>query len=553
MRQSIGRRIACILACAVLGACTKVGTAGSGSGDGPSAGRHPWTVAGHMRIGIQNSPNTLDPILSANTTEAMIDRFIFDPLVSVDGTGKNDVPVLAAVVPTLANGGISKDGLTITYHLRTNVKWHDGVPFTSKDVKFTWRAVMSNKNNVVTRTGYELVESMDTPDDRTVVMHMKKAFSPAVDTIFAESDSPYYVMPAHLLAGLDNINQIDFNSAPIGTGPFKFEKWIRGDHIDLVANKDYFLGRPKIERITLKVISDENTEVNQLRTHDLDWQFEASPDLYSTLKTVPDINLVLQDRNEFERFEMNTTHPPLDDVRVRQAISYGIDRAKLVGSLTGGSATPGDQDLPPFMWAHSANVTRYVPDPVKAKALLTEAGYAPGPDGILVKGGKKLELVLVTNSTNATRRSGVVQIQAMLRNVGILVDVKTYQGALLFATKGQGGILQNGKYDMSWTGWVSGLDPDNSSLYTCGARPPNGNNTSSYCNPDMDSAQTDALKNFDRPTRKKAYDRIESILTRDIPVIPIWWPRQIQPVNPDLKNFTPNPVTADWNAYQWDI
>jgi ABC-type transport system substrate-binding protein len=146
-----------------------------------------------------------------------------------------------------------------------------------------------------------------------------------------------------------------------------------------------------------------------------------------------------------------------------------------------------------------------------------------------------------------------VQIQAMLHAVGIDVEVKTYDGGLLFRAYGQGGILQTGRFDLSWTAWVAGIDPDNSSLVVCAERPPSGNNTSRYCNPALDAAEDDALTHFDRPTRKKAYDRIESILTRDIPILPIWWPRQIQPVNPDLKNFTPNPVTTTWNAYQWDI
>jgi peptide/nickel transport system substrate-binding protein len=554
MRHTVARFVAGAVLCAFVAGCSKVGsnttspTAGS-----TTAGRHTWTRAGYLRIGIQAEPATLNPLLAGNTTEAMIGRLIFDPLVTVDETGKNDVPVLAAVVPTLQNGGISKDGLTITYHLRHNIKWHDGFPFTSKDVKFSWKAILDKNNNVETHTGYELASSVDTPDDYTVVFHMKKPFSPAVDTLFGDSDSPYSVVPEHLLASLPNINTIPFNSMPIGTGPYKIVRWVHGDHIDLEANRDYFLGRPKIEHITIKTIPDENTEVNQLRTHDLDWQFEASPDHYNVLKTVPDITLVLQDRNEFERFDLNTVHPPLDDVRVRQAISYTIDRAALVARLTGGSAAAADQDLPPFLWAHSSTITHYPPDTAKAKALLAQAGFAPGPDGILVRNGKRLSLVLVTNVSNSTRKSGVVQIQSMLRTVGIDVEVKTYTGTLLFETYGQGGILQTGKYDMAWTGWVSGVDPDNSSLYVCSARPPGGNNDTRYCKPEMDAAQTDALTHFDRPTRKKAYDRIETMLTRDIPTIPIWWPRQIQPINPDFKNFKPNPVTADWNAYQWDI
>lgn len=345
--------LACALACIVSAACTKIGTTDATAGPGESGARHAWTKPGILRVGLQTSPNTLDPLLAANTTEGMVDRLLFDVLVSIDETGKKQVPILAETVPTLANGGISKDGLTITYHLRKNVKWHDGVPFSSKDVKFSWNAILNKSNNVITHTGYELVRSVDTPDADTAVFHMKKRFSPAVDTLFGESDDPYEVVPEHILGKLHDINAIPFNSSPIGTGPFKFKEWAHGDHITLVRNDDYFLGKPKLDQIVLRTVPDENTELNQLKTHDLDWQFEASPQQYKELKTMRDIVPLLQNKNEYERIQINTKHPPLDDVRVRQAIAYAIDRQKLVATLTFGSASVADQDHPPFMWAYA--------------------------------------------------------------------------------------------------------------------------------------------------------------------------------------------------------
>jgi len=538
------------VACTLLAGCTKVGTESGAA----ASGRHPWTIPGTLRIGVQSTPNTLNGILGTNTTEGMINRLIFDPLVSVDASGTTQVPILAAEVPTLENGGISKDGLTITYRLRQNVLWHDGVPFTSEDVKFTWSAIVNPKNNVIATTGYNLVKSVDTPDKYTAVFHMKQRFSPAVNTLFGESDDPYEIIPAHLLASLPNINQIPFNSAPIGTGPFKVKQWARGDHIELVPNDKYFLGAPKLNRILIKFIPDENTELNQLRSHEIDWQLEASPQEYSTLKRLADLNIILQDKNEYERIQVNTSHPPLDDVLVRRAIASAIDVSKLVHDLTFGSATIADQDLPPFMWAHADNVARYPYDLQKAKDLMRQAGWTPGPDGILLKNGTPLRpLLLVTNSSNATRRSGVVQVQAMLRQLGIDVSIKEFPGSLLYAAMGAGGILQNGKFDLAWTGWVAGIDPDQASIFFCNATPPHGNNETHYCNKDVDAVENAALEHFDQPTRKAAYAKIEAILSRDLPQITLWWPRQIQPTNPDFKGFTPNPVTESWNAYQWTI
>ncbi|MBC5810786.1 MAG: hypothetical protein GIW95_08050, partial [Candidatus Eremiobacteraeota bacterium] len=192
-------------------------------------------------------------------------------------------------------------------------------------------------------------------------------------------------------------------------------------------------------------------------------------------------------------------------------------------------------------------------DLTKAKGLMAQAGFAAGADGILGKDGKRASLTLVTNTSNATRRAGVVQIQAMLHQLGIEVEIKTYPGSVLFAQKNAGGILQGGKFDLAWTGWVAGYDPDQSSIYMCDKTPPNGNNETHYCNKDVDRAEESALTHFDLATRKADYAKIEAALSRDQPQIVLWWPRQIQPTNPDFQGFTPNPVTESWNAYQWTI
>lgn len=517
-----------------------------------SGARHAWTHPGELRIAIQNSPNNLNAILASNTTENMLDRLIFSVLVTNGEHGK-PVPDLAREVPTLANGGVSRDGKTITYHLRTGVTWQDGVPFTSRDVAFTFAAIMNPQNDVISRNGYDRVARVETPDAATVVFHLKGAYGPAVNTIFAESDTPYGILPAHLLAKYPNLNTVPFDSAPIGTGPFVVTQWARGDHIDLAPNPRYFLGRPKLAKICVAIVTDENTELNELRTHDIDWQFEASPQQYRDLKTLPDLRVVLQDRNEYERLQMNGSHPPLDDVRVRRAIASAIDTQRLVDTLTYGSATKADQDLPPFLWAHARNVTRYPFDPAKAKALLRAAGWTPGADGVLERGGHRLSLTIVSNSTNATRRLGIVQIQAMLRRLGIEVEPKLFLGSLLFAPLGEGGILQKGAFDLAFTGWVAGIDPDQANLFTCAAWPPHGNNEYRYCNKALDSAEADALRTSDQHARAAAYARVERILTTDEPQVVLWWPRQVQPINPDFRHFTPNPVTASWNAYQWEI
>jgi peptide/nickel transport system substrate-binding protein len=540
--------IGALISTLCFSACSKVDQSTNG-GSG--------TIPGTLRIAIQRSPNTLNPVLSANTTEGLLNRLSFDTLVSVAGDGKTVVPDLATEVPTTQNGGISKDGLTITYHLHSGVRWQDGVPFTSKDVKFTWQAMMNNANNVNERTGYEDVASVDTPNDTTVVFHLKRKFAPFINTVFAESDSPVCIIPEHLLAKYPDLNHVPFNQQPIGTGPFKVVRWVRGDHIELVANDEYFRGKPKLRSIIVREIPDENTSVNALRSHDIDWIFEASPDLYAQLKAIAGVEVRLLAQPQTLAMALNNARPPLNDIQVRRAIAYALDKQALVAKNTGGSAEVVWADQPPYSWAYEPNVIRYPHDLAKAKALLAEAGWTPGSDGMLRKNGQPLSLQLSYNVENVTRRQASVQVQAMLRQVGIDVQIKPYPANLFFATYGQGGIMTNGKYDLAIFGWIAGYDPDDHSLFACDQIPrpghPDGVNYSRYCSKAMDSAQTAALSSYDQAIRKPAYSQIQKLIAQDAPVIYIWVPRQIQPINPAFKGFAPNPVNEAWNAYEWEI
>ncbi|HEV3088547.1 MAG TPA: peptide ABC transporter substrate-binding protein [Candidatus Elarobacter sp.] len=542
------------LACALsVSACSKVGDQTSATSTGSANG----IIPGELRVATQRSPNTLNPILSANTTEGFLNRLSFDTLLTVDGTTKKTVPDLATEVPTLENGGISKDGLTITYHLHSGVKWHDGVPFTSKDVKFSWQAMMNNANNVNERVGYEDVKSVDTPNDTTVVFHLKHKFAPFVNTVFAESDSPICIVPEHLLAKYPNLNQIPFNQQPIGTGPFKVARWVRGDHVELVANDDYFKGKPKLRSIFVREIPDENTSLNAIRSHDVDYIFEASPQLYKQLKGLTGVNIVLNDQPQTLGIAMNTSRPLLSDLRVRRAITYAVDKQALVDKNTGGSAVVAWSDQPPFMSVYEPNVMKYPHDVAKAKALLADAGWTPGPDGIVRQGGQPLQLQLAYNVENVTRRLAAVQVQAMLKDAGIDSVIKAYPANIYFATYGQGGIMTTGKFDLAMYGWIAGIDPDDHSLYSCDQIPkpshPDGVNYTRYCNKEMDAAQLAALGTYDETARKKAYSTIQKLLARDVPQDYIWYPRQAHALVPEFKGFAPNPVNESWNAYEWEI
>ncbi|MBV8331806.1 MAG: peptide ABC transporter substrate-binding protein [Candidatus Eremiobacteraeota bacterium] len=504
-----------------------------------------------LRIAININPTNLNGILQQNTMESFVDGLIFDNLVTLDAQHR-EVPDLAAEVPTVANGDIGKDGLTIRYRLRHGVTWHDGAPFTSRDVKFSWQAIMNPANNVVSRRGYDQVASVDTPDPYTVVFRMKRLFAPAVDTIFGESDTPLRILPAHLLAKYPNLNQIPFNAAPVGTGPFKFARWERGDRIVLSANPSYFRGAPKLREITLLIILDDNTIEAQVRSHEVDLAMEVPATMYRDLADAPGVVRQLVTAPVFNAIEFNAARPPLDDLRLRRALVMAIDRAGITRDDTYGTGTVASADLSPFYWAYDPSLEPAPYDPSAARALLDAAGWRAGADGMRVRNGQRLSLQLVYGQGNAIGRAIVAQVQQMLRKAGVDVQAKSYDYATLYAAAESGGILNGGKFDLAVYSWVSGADPDNASQWACNAIPPAGNNISRYCSPKMDAVQRLALSTFDRSVRTKAYHDVESLLVEDAPAAFLYYRSLVYVRVPDLKNFTPNGTSEGWNAQEWN-
>ena len=505
-----------------------------------------------LTIALPINPTQLNPILPQNSNENFVDGLLFNELVTLDDRG-NEVPDLAAVVPTLQNGGISKNGLTITYHLRPNATWQDGQPVTSNDVKFTWQQVMNPKNNVVSHRGYDQIASIDTPDPHTAVIHMKNFFPPAVDTIFGESDMPFRILPAHLLARYPSLNNVAFNSAPVGSGPYRFVRWLRSDRIELEANPTYFGGTPKIRHITLKIIPDGNTTESQLRTGESQLGLEVTLSTFNDLGNDPHIVRTLARAPAYTAVFFNTTRPPLNDVRVRRALALAIDRERIVRDETYGTGTLALGDLTPFSWAYDPHLKPIPHDLAQAQRLLDDAGWRVGPGGIREKNGQKLSLEMAFGQGSQTVRNVTAEIQQMLREAGVDVQLKGYDYQLLYGSAQSGGILNGGRFDMTLYAWISGADPDDSSMWMCSMVPPTGNNITRYCSSEMDAAQHLALSTFDRAARERAYARIQELLLRDVPGVFLYYQRLRYAHIPELHDFTPNGISEGWNATAWSI
>jgi ABC-type transport system substrate-binding protein len=241
---------------------------------------------------------------------------------------------------------------------------------------------------------------------------------------------------------------------------------------------------------------------------------------------------------------MNNGRSPTADRRVRRAIVMAIDKRLLTSELTYGAGLVATGDLPSFMWAFDPSLRNLPYDPAAARAQLSALGYGPG---------NPLNLDFVYEQSQAVNRALVVQIQSELAAVGIVVHPRAQLSAMMYAGYGAGGTLATGKYQLALYLWYAGIDPDDSAQFTCANRPPNGYNQSDYCSAAMDAAQAQALLHYDRPTRKAAYATIEGLLVGDAPLDFLWWFRNVQALNPDLRGFDPNPVVETWDIARWSI
>jgi peptide/nickel transport system substrate-binding protein len=537
------RRLAAVVAALLACAC---GSVSSNIAPGSS---HPKI----LRIVGAQEIDTLPPLLSNEQFAVDCSMFWAGYFFNVDDKG-NLVPELATVEPTLENGGISKDGLTIMYHLRRGVTWQDGAPFDARDVRFTWQAIMNPDNNVASRTGYDRVRDVQIVDDHTVRFLLKERYAPAVDTFFAPSAGPIALLPAHLLAKYPNLNHAPYDVKPVGTGPFIVDEWEQGVGVTMHANPHYWRGRPKLDGIRFLTVHDNNTMLVMMRTGEADLYYRIPDGQIPQLGAIGGTHKLVTPFVGYEMLIFNTSRPPLDDVAVRQAISYAVDKRRIVADVTHESGTPTTSDQPPWLWAYNAAVPQFDANPNKARGMLTAGGWLPGADGVRVKSGRRLAISI---STPAGFRDGLQfegLFQQWMRDVGVDVEIKNYPSNLLYATFGGGGILAVGKYDAAFVDWYNGIDPDDSVQWECHYVPPAGQNFARWCDSQYDAAEAIALTTYDRAARKRAYGDAQLRLAKGMPADFLYFIGRTDLASDRLTGYRPAPaVSTFWNTWEYDL
>lgn len=501
-------------------------------------------------MGAQQEPDSINPYLCDMLAAADCSSIVYSGLLAIDQNWELK-PEIATEVPSLQNGGISADGLTYTFHLRKDVKFSDGQPLTSADVKFTQDYIMNPKTNAITTQGWDKVKETLTPDPYTVIFKLKEKFAPFLVTWAGGNGG---ILPKHALENSEDVNKDPFNRAPIGTGPFKFEKWQTGEYLSFVKNPYYYRpGYPKVNRIVYKIIPDENTMLTQFTTHEIDI-YQAYNNLqHATISALKGVKTYQTQTTTYEHIGLNLKRPILSDVRVRQALAYALDLNAISKTIYLGLWKLASSEQASPFW-HNAKVKNYPYSPAKAKALLDQAGWVDtDKDGIREKDGQKLQLSISTTAGRKPREQFEQMTQQLYKDIGVDLVIQNYPASKFFAPFEEGGIIYTGQYDLAVFAWVASPDPDVYSTLSSNQWPPDGQNGMFYKNARVDELAEAGTTELDVKKRKAIYDEVQAITIKELPYICTFYWTNLDATWGNIGGFKPNGCNVGnfWNCYEW--
>ncbi len=498
--------------------------------------RNPHTIPGTVRYADGEGISSLNVWIAPQLSVSWLNDLAMGFLMKYDAHNR-PYPELAQEIPSLTNGGISRDGLTITFTLRRGVRWHDGHPVTAEDVVFSTHAAKNPANNVTLASNFDAVADVAKAGDYRVTFRLKRPYAPFTDGFFSSDSLP--ILPAHILRSLPNINHAPYNSLPVGFGPFKYVNWKRDDSVEMVANAAYVLGKPKLDRISYKIIPDWNTILTQLETGGLDLAMLMPAAVYERARRLPGYHGVAVPGGVFSQVSMNLAHPPLDDRTVREALRLATDRKTILAKVLHGLGTLQESPIGPQS-PHADRAIPLVPfDLARASALLDGAGWTRGADGVRRKGALRLAFEIVVASGQPQRDLQLSIIQNDWAKIGVNVTIKHFLPTVLYGGAGEGGILQNGHFDLETSNEGYGLFGDISPLFSCSALRPRGGNVDAYCNAPFDRALEHFDADYDPAQSQRDADRFQEILVRDAPTIVLSIPDDLYVVNDDFTGFAP--------------
>jgi peptide/nickel transport system substrate-binding protein len=483
--------------------------------------------------------SNLIPMLASDSSSHAVAGFIFNGLVKYDKD--------YTIVGDLARSwDIENDGRLLRFHLRNDVLWHDGEKFTAHDVMFTYRLIIDPGTPTAYAEKYKLVKSARVMDEYTFEVEYEKPLAPALISWGA-----LQILPEHLLKGQD-ITKTPFARSPVGTGPFRFVGWKTGQKITLKANETFFDGMPYFMGINYRIIPDQNTEFLELKAGSID-MMDLTPLQFLRQTDTPEFKerytkyRYLADGYTYLGF--NLKKKPFDDVLVRQAIAYAVDKEEIIkGVLQGLAEVATGPYKPGTMW-YDAKVRGYPHDPGKARQLLMDAGYLDrNGDGVVEKDGKPLVLNIITNQGNALREKTAQIIQQRLKAVGIDVKIRIIEWTVFLKQ-----YVDKGNFDAVILGWNILQDPDLFNVWHSSQAVKGGLNFVGFKDEEIDRLLVDGRETYDNARRKQCYDRIQEILAEQQPYVFLYVPYSLPAVSSRIRGIVPAPAGITYNLEKWYV
>lgn len=479
---------------------------------------------------------TLIPFLADDTASSDVCGRIFSGLVKY---GRD----LELVGDLARSWEVSADNLTIVFHLRDGVKWHDGSPCTSADVKFTFEAILDPKNACPYAGSYRDIEEIAAPDPLTVVFRYREPYAPALPKLGMG------VIPRHLLEGKD-LRGSAFGRRPVGNGPFVFREWRTDEHTILEANPAYYEGRPYLDRWVTRVIPDLAVQYLEFITGGVD-VMGLTPYQYrfrSETEAFRRVGAKYAYRNgDYSYIGYNLLDPLFQDVRVRRALSLAVDRKRIIEGVLLGL---GETVTGPFWkgtWSYNDAVPELPYDPPAARALLEAAGWRDSDrDGVREKDGRPLRFKLITNQGNKVREDVAVIVQRQWAEVGVAAEVQVIAWPTFLSE-----FIDRKKFQAVVLAWTMPVDPDLYNVWHSDSTGEGELNFISYRNPEVDDLIIQGVRTFDREERRAIYHRIHELIALDQPYTFLYTPYSLTAVNRRIRGIDPAPAGLSWNFTRW--
>jgi peptide/nickel transport system substrate-binding protein len=485
-------------------------------------------------------PSGLIYMVAGESAAASVSGNIFNKLLKYD---KN----LDLEGELAENWQISADQKTITFKLKPNLKWADGKPLTSADVLWTWHAVIDEKTGSPYASDYQLVKKAETPDALTFSVTYEQAYAPALD-----SWSGLQILPKHLLEGQD-LHTTAFARKPIGSSYYKLDSWTHGENLRLSRNANAVLGQAKIDHLITRIIPDSSAQFLELMADNID-SMGLDPIKYARIiparpELQQKLNLYKELGSGYTYMGFNLKHKPFDDIRVRKAINYAIDKQEIIdGVYLGLGIDIASPYKPGTRWSNP-DLKPYPYDPAKAKALLKEAGFTPNKDGILERDGKPFSFEIITNQ-NKEREKSAVLIQRRLKDVGIQVNIRAIEWASFISR-----FIKTGDFDVVVLGWGLGLDPDQYNIWHSSQQAPGQFNFIGYNNPEIDKLLEQGRLELNPDKRMKIYHEFARVLLADSPIVYLSAGYGLSAIHKRVKGIDSPapPAGVGWNSETWYI